>query len=176
MDSLTPAQRSERMSRIKGSGTGPEVRLAAELKKTRFKFTLNDSSLPGKPDFVFPRYKVAVFVHGCFWHGHVCQKGRIPKTNSDFWHNKILRNRKRDARVIRELRTRGWSVLTVWECKIKTSDACSNEALRVLRWLRKKMAILSQLRKDTPVMENSKELPITLQDQSLNSFYRLRIP
>ena len=160
MDSLTPAQRSERMSRIRSSGTGPEIRLAAELRKSRFKFTANESSLPGKPDFVFLRYKVIVFVHGCFWHGHVCQKERVPKTNSDFWREKVLRNRTRDARVTRSLRAKGWSVLTVWECRIKTSGACSHEALRVLSWLKRKTRASYKGQKNISVLKNSSDLPI----------------
>lgn len=132
MDSLTAAQRSARMSRIRGSDTKPELRFATQLSKTRFAFKRNEVSLLGKPDFVFPKYKVAVFVHGCFWHAHECQKGRIPGSNGKFWSDKFLRNKQRDRRVARKLRLLGWSVLTVWECRIKTDVACAREANRVV--------------------------------------------
>ena len=125
------------MSRIRSTGTKPEVRFGAALKKYRFKFEQNLATLPGKPDFVFERYKVLVFVHGCFWHGHVCQKGRVPKTNSDFWSTKITRNRARDSRIVRRLRGDGWSVLTVWECQVNCPDSCEGEALRVVTRLRR---------------------------------------
>jgi len=76
--------------------------------------------LPGKPDIVLPRRRAVVFVHGCFWHGHSCPKGKRPQSNGDFWNTKIEKNRARDRRVARELKDRDWRVFTVWECQLST--------------------------------------------------------
>ncbi len=136
MDSLTPSQRSERMSRIRGKDTGPERRMLEELRKTRLKFIQNANELPGKPDFVFRRAKVAVFVHGCFWHAHHCQKGRVPGSNSEFWAEKFIRNKARDRRVARNLRSSGWHVVTIWECRVTTLGGAIREAKRVVKFIR----------------------------------------
>lgn len=121
MDSLTPAERSDRMSRIRGKDTVPELTVRRYLHSRGFRYRLHVSNLPGKPDLVLPRYSVAIFVHGCFWHAHSCQKGRVPATRSSFWERKFCTNRVRDARNVRALRRMGWRVLTVWECNLNTS-------------------------------------------------------
>jgi DNA mismatch endonuclease (patch repair protein) len=136
MDTLTPAERSERMSRIRGRGTGPERRVLQELQRTRFKFSQNLAELPGKPDFVFHRAKVALFVQGCFWHAHRCQEGRIPASNTAFWAEKLVRNGARDRRVAKRLRMSGWHVLTIWECKTRTDVGAAREVGRVLKFIR----------------------------------------
>jgi DNA mismatch endonuclease (patch repair protein) len=121
VDSLTPAERSDRMSRIRGTDTVPELTVRRYLHSRGFRYRLHVSYLPGKPDLVLPRYSVAIFVHGCFWHAHSCQKGRVPATHSSFWGQKFCTNRARDARNARALRRMGWRVLTVWECNLNTS-------------------------------------------------------
>ena len=138
MDFLTPAQRSERMSRIRGSGTKPELILAKELRQIGMRFRQQAKGIAGKPDFANKSKRVAIFVNGCFWHGHLCQKGRIPKTNSSFWAEKILANRKRDRRNARYLRVSGWIVITVWECRIKKKTLLEKEILRIRRELDKR--------------------------------------
>lgn len=96
------------------AGTKPEIRLASEFRRRRFRLETNVDSLPGRPDLVLPRHKVAVFVHGCFWHG--CPKHlRVPKHNRRWWKEKISSNRRRDARKAQQLRRLGWSVYNVWE-------------------------------------------------------------
>ena len=84
---------------------------------------MNDKRLPGKPDIVFPRYRAAIFVHGCFWHGHKgCNNYTVPKTNTEFWTAKVARNQERDQRVWRELEALGWSVIIVWECELTKTN------------------------------------------------------
>lgn len=120
VDTLTPAERSERMSRIRGTHTKPELLVRKGLHARGLRFRLHRRDLPGRPDLVLPKYRAVVFVHGCFWHAHTCQKGRIPGTRSDFWRAKFEGNRKRDARSARALREAGWRVFKVWECQLAT--------------------------------------------------------
>lgn len=122
-DSLTPAERSKRMSLIKSQHTRPELLVRQALHRAGFRFRLHRRDLPGKPDLVFSSRKVVVFVNGCFWHGHKCTIGHIPKTNSAFWTEKIHRNRTRDAKSILLLRRDGWKVLLIWECRLTTKNA-----------------------------------------------------
>jgi DNA mismatch endonuclease (patch repair protein) len=120
VDSLSVEDRSERMSRIRGSDTRPELIVRRYLHASGFRFRLHARDLPGKPDLVLPRHHVAVFVHGCFWHCHCCQRGRIPGTRSDFWSQKFESNKKRDTRNANALRRLGWRVMTVWECSLSS--------------------------------------------------------
>ena len=125
-DIMTPAQRSERMSRIRSQNTKPEMLVRRFLHARGFRFRLHARDLPGRPDLVLPKYRAVVFVEGCFWHGHSCQKGRVPGTNSDFWQAKVAANQARDKRNQRALRRDGWRVIRVWECQLaksKTRDA-----------------------------------------------------
>lgn len=118
-DFLSPLERSERMSRVKGKDTQPEVALRKVLHGRGLRFRLHDRGLPGKPDIVLPRYKAVVFVHGCFWHRHVgCRIASTPKSNTSFWLSKFERNTQRDARVVTELEALGWRVFIVWECEL----------------------------------------------------------
>jgi DNA mismatch endonuclease (patch repair protein) len=121
MDSLTSEARSALMKSVKRSNTKPEVTLRKELHRRGFRYVIGDRRLPGTPDLVFPRYKAAVFVHGCFWHGHDCRQGQTPRSNADFWRNKVLGNRARDSRKEEALRALRWRVLTVWECDLKAT-------------------------------------------------------
>lgn len=119
-DFLTPAERSVRMASIRSKDTKPELLLRKALFREGFRYRLNVKRLPGKPDIVLPKYKTIILVNGCFWHGHSCQIGRNPDTNTDFWVKKIKNNRNRDARNIRQLRKLGWHVVIIWECTITT--------------------------------------------------------
>jgi len=119
VDTLTKEARSTLMSRIRQQDTSPEVRLRKQLHAEGLRYVLHPASLPGRPDLVFPRYRTAVFVHGCFWHGHDCRAGRLPSSNCSYWSEKVVANQARDARKIAELRALGWRVATVWECETK---------------------------------------------------------
>lgn len=130
-DIMTPEQRSERMSRIRSQNTKPEMLVRRFLHSRGFRFRLHVPNLPGKPDLVLPKYKAVVFVDGCFWHGHSCQKGRVPDTNPVFWQTKVAANQARDKRNERALRHDGWRVFRVWECQL-TSSKTRNTALERL--------------------------------------------
>lgn len=120
MDHLTPNQRSQLMSKIRGRNTSPERKLRSLLHKAGLRFRLHAKHLPGKPDIVLPRYRAAIMVHGCFWHGHTCAKGtNRPKTRVEFWEKKINGNQERDRLNCLELKSLGWKVLIVWECELK---------------------------------------------------------
>ena len=119
IDFLTPAQRSERMSRIRGKDSQPELALRRVLHRLGLRYRLHAKNLPGKPDLVFPRYRAVVFVHGCFWHRHSgCKIATTPKSNTSFWVEKFEKNVARDSRVATELVGLGWRVFIVWECDL----------------------------------------------------------
>ena len=119
-DVLTPSQRHRNMAAIHPSSTKPELRMRSALWHLGFRYRVNVKSLSGKPDIVLPRYRTVVFIHGCFWHGHKdCKFASIPKTNTDFWTAKITRNQERDQEVWRQLESKGWYVIIVWECQLK---------------------------------------------------------
>ncbi len=107
------------MSGIRGSNTRPEMILRRALHARGLRYRLHDRRLPGKPDLVFPSRKAAVFINGCFWHGHDCHLFRWPKSRTDFWHAKISGNVVRDQKVRAELITIGWRILEIWECTLK---------------------------------------------------------
>jgi len=119
-DVFTPEKRSEVMSRIRGKNTIPERRLRSALHVRGYRFRLHRRDLPGTPDIVFPSRCLVIFVHGCFWHLHKgCKQGRLPRSNVEFWTNKLNRNRERDNQHRIKLRSLGWRVLTSWECQIE---------------------------------------------------------
>ncbi len=118
MDTLTREERSLRMSLIRSKNTGPELAVRRLAHSLGYRFRLHRRDLPGKPDLVFPKLGAVVFVHGCFWHLHDCQR-RIPKSNATYWSAKRAKNAARDALNTRALRRAGWRVLTVWECELK---------------------------------------------------------
>lgn len=118
-DRITPEQRSKNMSRIKGRDTKPEVLLRSALHRAGFRFRVCRTDLPGRPDIVFPRQKLAIQVRGCFWHQHKdCGGDRMPASNLDYWRPKLEKNIRRDAEKDEALRELGWSVMIVWECEI----------------------------------------------------------
>ena len=120
MDSLTPQQRHANMAAIHGKNTKPEVVVRKWLWGHGYRYRLNHPRLPGKPDIVMRKYRTCIFVNGCFWHGHEgCRYYTIPKTNTEFWVNKVKRNKERDLKVQHELATMGWHSITIWECELK---------------------------------------------------------
>lgn len=121
-DVLTPAQRSLNMSRIRGRDTKPEMLIRRGLHALGLRYRLHDKSLPGSPDLVFPRYRTAAFVHGCFWHAHGCLLSKLPKTHTEFWQSKLSANAARDQRVIEDLKSQGWRVLVIWECALRGKE------------------------------------------------------
>lgn len=133
VDTLTPEARSARMARIGAKNTVPELAVRRVAHALGYRFRLHRKDLPGRPDLVFPRHRKVVFVHGCFWHGHDCGKGRLPKSNVAFWENKISRNRERDARVVTDLEQGGWSVLILWQCQTKDPRSIQAALKRFLK-------------------------------------------
>lgn len=120
-DVVDAATRSRMMAGIQGKNTRPELFLRKALHAMGFRYRLGGKDLPGKPDIIFPKKRVVIFVHGCFWHMHECKYFKWPTTNPQFWREKLDGNAKRDRRVIVELQSKGWTVLTVWECELKES-------------------------------------------------------
>lgn len=119
-DVFTPEQRSAVMRRVKGRDTSPELAVRRILRAAGVGYRLGGAGLPGRPDLVMKGRRTAVFVHGCFWHGHHCARGaRQPKANAAYWTAKIERNRARDAAAQAALEAAGWRVVTVWECEMK---------------------------------------------------------
>ena len=119
-DKFSKETRSRIMSRIRGKDTKPEILVRSYLFSRGLRFRKNDRRYPGSPDIVLPKYRTIVFVHGCFWHLHEgCKHAKIPKSNVEYWKNKLYKNRERDERNQKELEAMGWKVITVWECELK---------------------------------------------------------
>ena len=120
MDVHSKETRSYNMSRIRSKDTKPEMLVRKFLHKNGFRYRLHVKDLPGKPDIVLPKYKTVIFVHGCFWHGHEgCKYYVVPKTKTEWWVDKINRNKTIDAQSISSLQSTGWKVLEIWECELK---------------------------------------------------------
>ena len=136
-DILTSAERSRRMASVRQSSTAPELALRKALHALGLRFRVNARHLPGRPDIVLPKYGVALFVHGCFWHGHHCAAGRAPATNTGYWLEKLAANRQRDRRKSDALRKLGWRVWVTWECELKTRTAAERTARRVADRIRR---------------------------------------
>ncbi len=122
-DSLSPEERSERMSRVRGKDTKPELVVRKLVWAMGYRYRLHSRKLPGRPDLVFSGRKKLIFVHGCFWHQHEnCRQYRMPRTRLDFWLPKLESNKRRDARVREELDALGWNILILWECELKNME------------------------------------------------------
>ena len=122
-DVFSPEKRSAVMRRVKGRDTSPELAVRRILRTAGIGYRLGGAGLPGRPDVVMKGRRVALFVHGCFWHGHDCARGaRQPKTNAEYWNAKIARNRARDAASVQALEAARWRVVTVWECEMRRTD------------------------------------------------------
>lgn len=129
MDTLTPEARSERMSRVRGKDTGPELVVRRLLHAMGYRYRLHCRDLPGRPDLCFPSRRKVIFVHGCFWHRHdenLCNLTRLPKSRLDFWRPKLEANRLRDTDRQAALRDLGWSILVVWECELSHKEHLRN--------------------------------------------------
>jgi DNA mismatch endonuclease (patch repair protein) len=124
VDQISTERRSQVMARIKGSDTGPELRTRKVAHAIGLRFRLNRRDLPGRPDLVFPKHRVALFVHGCFWHQHPgCRRASRPKSRTDYWEPKLRRNVERDALTAPALEKLGWRTVVIWECETAEPDA-----------------------------------------------------
>jgi len=133
-DVFDKAQRSAVMRRVKGRDTKPEMIVRRALTRLGARYRLHRKDLPGSPDVAMPGRKLAIFVHGCFWHGHDCARGaRVPKQNRDYWLAKVARNRARDAKNCEALAAMGWRVETVWECELKDVGALEGRLREMLQ-------------------------------------------
>ena len=119
MDTMTKEQRHQNMSHIKSKNTSLEILVRKRLFHDGFRYRINVSTLPGKPDIVLPKYHTVIFVNGCFWHRHNCKLATMPKTHTDFWKRKFEQNVKNDLANHKKLRNLGWHVIILWECEIK---------------------------------------------------------
>ena len=122
VDTRSPEQRSRIMSSVGTKNTGPELLLRRLLHRSGYRYRLHPESLPGKPDISFPSRRKAIFVHGCFWHGHDCAKGRLPKSRTDYWAPKLKANKKRDDKHTARLADLGWSSMVVWQCELRDPE------------------------------------------------------
>lgn len=121
MDKHTPEQRHRNMAAVKGKNTKPEIAIRKLLHAQGYRFRLHRKDLPDTPDIVLPKYKIAIFINGCFWHQHEnCKHAALPSTRREFWEAKLTANKQRDARNTAALQSLGYTVLTIWECEIKS--------------------------------------------------------
>jgi DNA mismatch endonuclease (patch repair protein) len=130
VDHLTKEKRSHNMAKIKSMNTKPEITVRSVLHRLGYRFRLNRCDLPGSPDIVLPKHKVVIFVHGCFWHGHIgCKRAHIPASNIEYWTKKINKNCTRDILVQNSLMDLGWRVFVIWECELKNIEAVRKKLL-----------------------------------------------
>lgn len=122
MDNLSPAERGKQMALVRSKHTKPEMLVRRLVHGLGYRYRLHGTDLPGTPDLVFRARKKVVFVHGCFWHGHKCRLGRMPKSKLEYWMPKISNNRQRDLHNLRSLRGMRWRVLVLWECELQKHD------------------------------------------------------
>lgn len=135
-DIVSKEVRSKMMSGIKGKNTKPELLIRHRIFAMGFRYRLHVRNLPGKPDLVFRKYRAVIFINGCFWHGHDCHLFNWPKTNTDFWKDKILKNICNDSIKTKQLLDSGWRVFTVWECSIKSRLRYVDDVvLKISKWL-----------------------------------------
>ncbi len=137
-DIVDKKARSRMMAGIRASNTKPELLIRKELYARGFRYRLHPRHLPGKPDLLLKKHRAAIFVNGCFWHGHNCHLFKLPATRTNFWSGKIATNQARDHRVILALTEQEWRVLTIWECAVKGKTRWNFEELMtsVSRWIK----------------------------------------
>jgi DNA mismatch endonuclease (patch repair protein) len=131
-DRISAEHRSWNMSRIRGKDTRPEIFVRSILHRMGYRFRLHSAALPGKPDIILPKHRVAIFVHGCFWHRHGCKFSYTPKSRVEFWQTKFDQNVKRDRNVLRALKSLGWKVGIVWECEAKSQIHIAKRIAKLL--------------------------------------------
>ncbi len=131
-DTLTPAQRSARMALIRSKDTKLERAVMRLAHGLGYRYRKHRRDLPGTPDMALPARRKAIFVHGCFWHGHRCKLGRLPKSRVGFWTRKIADNKKRDRRALADLRKIGWRSLVIWECQTRDLDKVARRMRKFL--------------------------------------------
>lgn len=186
-DTMTPEQRHRCMSHIRSKDTKPEIKVRRWLWGHGYRYRLNVKSVPGKPDIVMRPYRTAIFVNGCFWHGHqlrLAQKSdgtgsqeaivensaccKIPTTNREFWVTKILRNRERDKDNYRVLQENGWQVIVIWECQLK--PAVIEHTMRKVELLLNDN-MLSKYKKPTPIpYTTEEETPLPLAAENITEW------
>jgi DNA mismatch endonuclease, patch repair protein len=132
VDHVDSAKRSLNMAAVRSKNTKPEMVVRKIVYGLGYRYRLHWKKLPGKPDLVFPGKHKAIFVHGCFWHGHECSRARLPSTNIEFWEQKIGNNKERDSRVRNQLESEGWNVLTIWQCELKNDSELKQTIVRFL--------------------------------------------
>ena len=125
------------MSNIKSKNTSPELAIRKALHARGFRYRIHPAELPGKPDLLLPKFKAAIFIHGCFWHGHECKYFKIPKTRTEFWQKKIEGNKARDKQQTEALAIGGWRVLIIWECAIRQMKSENSTTLieAIIEWI-----------------------------------------
>ncbi|RQQ34928.1 very short patch repair endonuclease [Burkholderia stagnalis] len=133
MDTVSKTARSRIMASVKRKHTAPEVTVRSMLHRLGLRFRVHVSTLPGTPDIVLAKWRTVVFVHGCFWHGHICKYARLPKTRTDFWADKQARNKARDAAKRLELEALGWRVVEIWTCELRDPPALESRLQSIFR-------------------------------------------
>jgi DNA mismatch endonuclease (patch repair protein) len=132
-DRVGSEQRSRMMAAVHPANTKPELYVRRRLFAAGYRFRLHAKALPGKPDIVLPRFRIVVFVHGCFWHGHSCRRGKRPASNVEFWETKIDGNIRRDRKNRVALKEVGWSAVVVWQCRLEGATQALLKRLTILR-------------------------------------------
>jgi DNA mismatch endonuclease, patch repair protein len=146
VDHISPEHRSRNMSLIRSKDTRPEITVRSVLHRLGYRFRKNVKKLPGTPDIVLPKYKTIIFVHGCFWHCHEgCRKSNKPKSNSDYWNSKLLKNMERDIKHQKNLADLGWQVSVIWECETKNKEDLESKLLNILHTAEKNQRKLSKI-------------------------------
>ena len=141
MDVFSKEKRSQIMSRVSGKNTKPELVVRSLLHNMGYRFRLHRNDLPGKPDITLPKYKKIIFVHGCFWHGHIgCPRAKRPTTNNKFWNEKLNKNIERDKITVNNLKQLGWDILTVWTCEVKNIEKLRNKLLSFIEKHKEKIS------------------------------------
>ena len=137
-DVFSKEKRSEIMRAIRSKNTKPEIILRKVLHRLGYRFRIHVVKLPGKPDIVLPKYRTLIQVRGCFWHGHNCIDGHLPKSNREYWKPKLIKNKQRDRRIDAALKNIGWNVIEVWECEIMRQNELKKQIGRIIRILHRK--------------------------------------
>jgi DNA mismatch endonuclease (patch repair protein) len=132
-DNVTPEKRRWTMAQVHSENTSPEMRVRKAIHAAGFRYRLYRKDLPGKPDLTLSKYRIVVFVHGCFWHWHGCKRSRMPSSNTEYWRRKIDNNVRRDRENLEKLKNLGWEPVIVWECELKEGSEALIEKLRGLR-------------------------------------------